>query len=257
MAVRLASTCSETAWRSLGAEVLQARRDCSVCPLAASLVDVGELVEAEPMTSAALHELEAAGDVTVVPDAEIVLARIAALRGDTQAALEWVKRLSSADVLSSRLIAEATMARILADAGDHEAARQLLADIVDPTRSQAGSGEDLRDAVPAAVAIGDLEVAERLLDRALPPWPSVGASEHLRPGTSRGGAGQVRRSRRRLRGGRRPMGGVRVRAGRGRRAARAGAMPGRSRAVRRRRSSAGTCPRSVRADGGCSRGHGG
>ena len=52
------------------------------------------------MTSATLHELEAAGDVTVVPDAEIVLARIAALRGDTWAALEWVKRLSSADVLS-------------------------------------------------------------------------------------------------------------------------------------------------------------
>ena len=65
------------------------------------------------------------------------------------------------------------MARILADAGDHEAARRLLADIVDPTRSQAGSGEDLRDAVPAAVAIGDLEVAERLLDRALPPWPHL------------------------------------------------------------------------------------
>ena len=120
-----------------------------------------------------------------------MLARIAALRGDTQAALEWVKRLSSGDVLSSRLIAEATMARILADAGDAEAARQLLADIVDPTRSQAGSGDDIRDAVPAAVAIGDLEVAERLLDRALPPSPSVEHQSVLRPVARRGGAGQV------------------------------------------------------------------
>ena len=136
--------------------------------LGASLVHVGNLDEAEAMTSATLHELEAAGDVAVVPDTEIVLAQIAALRGDTRAALEWVKRLSSADVLSRRW-RWAPMARILADAGDDEAARQLLGDIVDPTRSQAGSGEDLRDAVPAAVAIGDLEVAERLLDRASRP----------------------------------------------------------------------------------------
>jgi len=141
--------------------------------LAACLVDLGDLVEADAIASPTLRELEAAGDVTVVPAAELVLARIASLRGDAQAALEWVKRLSSADVLSARLSTESTMARILADAGDHEAARRLLADILDPTLSQSGSGEDLRDAVPAAVAIGDLEVAERLLDRALPPWPHL------------------------------------------------------------------------------------
>jgi len=136
------------------------------------LVDAGELDAAEAIESDTLREMQEAGDVTMYEDPERVLARIAALRGDGATALVMAERLPNADSDVGRLLNQAVRARILADAGDHDAARRLVHEIADPTSPQhATGGLDMRDAVAAAVAVGELEIAERLLHRELAHWP--------------------------------------------------------------------------------------
>ena len=92
------------------------------------LVDAGEVDAAEEAGLAILRAMEEADDVALIAEQLVILARIAWLRGSMEAALATVQRASTypnVDRPASRMVNHSTMAGILADAGDHDAARQI------------------------------------------------------------------------------------------------------------------------------------
>ena len=150
--------------------------------LAEVMLDQGRLDEAEPVIRVSLEEFAAAGDVTMVTAVHASLARIASLRGDPATALAQADLIEADPHLrdnASWPLFVAMAARVRAEASDRDGAARLLVALQQADGGSVYRGFEIRDAVVAALAIGDLDLARRIVEGSADPRPLAAENRRL------------------------------------------------------------------------------
>jgi tetratricopeptide (TPR) repeat protein len=137
---------------------------------------------AEPALRVSLEEFVASGDVWFVAAFHSSLARIASIRGDTATARTEADLIEGDPHLRDNASWPqfvAIAARVRAEAGDRDGAARLLVALQQADGGSAYRGFEIRDAVVAALAIGDLDLARRIVEGSADPRPLAAENRRL------------------------------------------------------------------------------